>query len=174
MSRTPIRARAAARLLALAPRVMFLSLAPLGLTFSSSAAAEQVDNKALARAHFQRGVERANANAYSEALREFSQAYQLSPHYSVLYNMGQAHVALGHAAQAADALKRYLSEGGANLALERRQEVEAEIIRQFECTGTLEVRVDAQQAAVAIDGEHVAFRPSPAPCASMWGNIESW
>lgn len=170
MRRTPTNCQGSALprvalVFALAPRVMALSLAlgPLGLTFSRSAAAQQADSKALARQHFQRGVELANESAYGESLLEFSRAYQLSPHYSVLYNIAQAHVALGHAAQAVDAFKRYLSEGGAHLALDRRQEVEAEIIRQFARTATLEVRVDTERASVTIDGEPRGLSPLAGP-----------
>jgi tetratricopeptide (TPR) repeat protein len=130
----------------------WLALASVSLALAHPALAEEQDNKALARQHFQRGVELANANNYDESLREFSRAYELSPHYSVLYNIGQAHVALGHAAQSVEALKRYLAEGGANIALERRQAVEADVIRQLAATGTLDVRVDVAEAGVAIDG----------------------
>jgi hypothetical protein len=140
-----------------------ISLLPLSFTLATPAAAQQEDGKAQARQHFQRGVELANQNAYAESLLEFSRAYELSPHYSVLYNIGQAHVALGHSAQAVEALKRYLGEGGANIALDRRQEVEAQVIRQFERTATLEVRVDRAGARVTVDGEPRGAAPLAGP-----------
>jgi hypothetical protein len=150
-------------------------LASLSVTFSGPVCAEPApamgasppapadDVKALARRHFQRGIELANENAFKEALIEFSRAYELSPHYSVLYNIGQAHVALGHAALAVDTLKRYLAEGGANIPLDRRQAVEAEMIRQFERTATLDVHVDVPNAAVSVDGEPRGRTPLAEP-----------
>lgn len=154
--------RGRARLLSFACATCCSAL-PRPAAAQQAAQAQPEDNKALARRYFQRGVELGGQGAYAESLQEFSRAYELSPHYTVLYNIGQAQVALGHAADAVDALRRYLSEGGANIALERRQQVEAEIIRQFARTATLELRVDVAQALVTIDGTARGRTPLPGP-----------
>lgn len=138
-----------------------LSLAPLSVALPSRAAEPSV--KAQASAHFERGVELAKEAAYAEALIEFSRAYELSPHYSTLYNIAQAYVGLGKPVQAVDALKRYLAEGGAQIGIDRRRAVEAELVKQFARTATLTIEVDAANAEVSIDGEVVGQSPLSAP-----------
>ncbi|HET9931593.1 MAG TPA: PEGA domain-containing protein [Polyangiaceae bacterium] len=154
-------------LLASAPRraaLLSLSFAPLGITVPSRAA--EPSAKAQAAAHFERGVELAKEAAYAEALIEFSRAYELSPHYSTLYNIAQAYVGLGKPVQAVDTLKRYLAEGGAQIGIDRRRAVEAELVKQFARTATLDIQVDGSVAAnaeVSVDGEVVGRAPLPRP-----------
>jgi len=84
----------------------------------------------MARKHFDRGLSLAHAGRYSEAIVEFEQAYQLSPHFAVLFNVGQAYAASGQPSQASRAMRRYLVEGGAQIPADRRKQVEQEIARQ--------------------------------------------
>ena len=139
-----------------------LLFAPLSLGVVRVANAQE-DSKAQASLHFTRGVELAKAGAYADALIEFQRAYELSPHYSVLYNIGQAYVGLGQPVRAVEALKRYLSEGGAQIALDRRRAVEAEILRQFAQTATVAIDVDVPGASVSVDGDFVGRAPLRAP-----------
>jgi hypothetical protein len=150
---------------ALAPRVrLYLLASALGsASFSHSAFAQQQDPKSQARLHFQRGIELGGKGDHQESLREFSRAYELSPHYTVLYNIGQAQIALGHAADALDVLERYLAEGGANIAPERRTQVEAQVGQQLSRTAALELRIDAAGALVTIDGAPRGRAPLPHP-----------
>jgi hypothetical protein len=85
------------------------------------------DPRVEARAHYARGLELTGQNGYEEALREFNAAYAISPQFAVLYNIGQAHIALGHTAEAIEALTRYLHDGGERISLERRTQVERQI-----------------------------------------------
>jgi hypothetical protein len=121
------------------------------------------DPKMLARRHFDRGMELAREGAYSEALVEFTRAHEVSPHYAVLYNIGQAHVALGHPVEAVDALTRYLDQGGAEIPAERRKQVDAEILRQKARIAEVEVTTDAPGAVVTVDGKEVGRTPLSAP-----------
>ncbi|HWA73459.1 MAG TPA: PEGA domain-containing protein [Polyangiaceae bacterium] len=150
---------------AVTPRaaLFLLASALASSSLSRPVLAQQQDAKSQARLHFQRGIELGGTGAYEESLREFSRAYELLPHFTVLYNIGQAHIALGHAADAVEVLKRYLAEGGANVALERRAQVEAQIIQQFARTAALELRVDAAGAQVTIDGTPRGRAPLPGP-----------
>ncbi|MFZ5896732.1 MAG: hypothetical protein ACOY0T_37090 [Myxococcota bacterium] len=142
------------------PRVTAVSLLfTLLETSAVRPAFAQQDKKSVAAAHFARGVELANEGAYAEALIEFKRAYEQSPHYSVLYNIGQAYVGLGKPVQAVDALKRYLAEGGAQIALDRRRAVEAEIVKQFARTALVTVDVNVAGATVSVDGEIVGRSP---------------
>src|SRR6185369_7607888 len=74
--------------------------------------ADEGSERVAARQHFAKGVALAKQRAYANALSEFQQAYAAVPHFSVLYNIGQAQIALGQSAQAVATLQRYLDEGG--------------------------------------------------------------
>ena len=63
-----------------------VALVPL-LWVGQAAAAD--DRKGSARAHFERGIQLADSGALDLAVREFKRAYQLEPHYAVLFNLGQ-------------------------------------------------------------------------------------
>jgi tetratricopeptide (TPR) repeat protein len=85
------------------------------------------DPRGAARVHYARGLELASQNGYEGALREFNEAYALSPEFAVLYNIGQAHIALQHADAAIEALSRYLRDGAGRISPGRRAEVQAQI-----------------------------------------------
>ena len=85
------------------------------------------DPRGSARAHYARGLELASQNGYEAALREFNEAYAISPQFAVLYNIGQAHVALGHSLEAIEVLSRYLRDGQDRLPPGRREQVQAQI-----------------------------------------------
>ena len=85
------------------------------------------DPRGEARAHYAKGLELAGQNGYEGALREFNAAYAISPQFAVLFNIGQAHIALGHTVDAIEALTRYLRDGGDRIAPVRRVQVERQI-----------------------------------------------
>src|SRR6516165_888620 len=91
------------------------------------AAAAPANNKAEARRHFQVGVSEAQAGAYREAVIEFTRAYELSPNFAVLYNLGMAEAALGDAAAAITTFERYLAEGSKAVPADRRAKVTGEM-----------------------------------------------
>jgi len=80
-----------------------------------------------AKESFNRGLALANAKDYRVAIAAFEQAYQLAPHYAVLYNIARSYAALGENDRAVLFLRRYLSEGGSQISAERVAQVEAEI-----------------------------------------------
>jgi tetratricopeptide (TPR) repeat protein len=123
------------------------SLCAVAVTVVSDAWADQAEQRALARGHFNRGVELAKAGSYEAALAEFEQAYQLSPHFSVLYNIGQAELALERPRLAVEALRRYLAEGGEQIEPARRAEVLSTIATELERLGPHDAVHDAPRAA---------------------------
>lgn len=131
----------------------YLALAlTLVVTISTrDARSEQSEERVLARGHFNRGVELAKAGSYEAALAEFQQAYRISPHFSVLYNVGQAELALGRPVAAVGTLRRYLAEGGEQLEPARRAEVESTIAIELERLGPLDMTTDAPPTARAVD-----------------------
>lgn len=110
-----------------APLVACCLLVGVPLTPSAAHAQESADSaqRASAREHFAKGVTLAKAHDYAQALTEFQHAYAAVPHFSVLYNIGQAQLALGNSAEAISVLQRYLDEGGTQIDAKRRAEVEA-------------------------------------------------
>jgi hypothetical protein len=84
-------------------------------------------DSAETRERFRRGVEFYDEGDYKLALIEFERAYQLSPSYKILYNIGQVHSQLGHYAKAVEWLNRYLQEGGERIPADRQAEVKREL-----------------------------------------------
>jgi tetratricopeptide (TPR) repeat protein len=115
-----------------APLVACSLLVGSPLAPSTARAQESAESaqRASARAHFAKGVALAKAHDYAQALSEFQQAYAAVPHFSVLYNIGQARLALGESAEAISVLQRYLDEGGTQIDAKRRAEVEATLQRE--------------------------------------------
>ncbi|HVV52568.1 MAG TPA: hypothetical protein VHO06_23070, partial [Polyangia bacterium] len=112
-----------------ARRTLLKGCAPLAALLALGAArpGRAEDPRSDARAHYAKGLELAGQRGYEGALREFEQAYAISPQFAVLYNIGQARVALGQTAQALEALTRYLHDGGARISPERRAQVERQL-----------------------------------------------
>ena len=79
-----------------------VALAPCSLR------ADEGSERAVARQHFASGVALAKRRQFAEALSEFQRAYAAVPHFSVLYNIGQAQIALGQSGDAVATLQRYL------------------------------------------------------------------
>jgi hypothetical protein len=86
---------------------------------------------ASARSHFKLGVDFYRERNFRAALIEFQRAYADSPHYKLLYNLGQASLELQEYASAIDYLSDYLREGGSEISPERSAEV-AETIKYLE------------------------------------------
>ncbi|MFL5305077.1 MAG: tetratricopeptide repeat protein [Polyangia bacterium] len=131
--------------------------------------------KTEARAHFDRGVQLGHAGDYRQAAAEFQRAYQISPHYAVLYNLAQAQIALGQTAEAIDSLQRYLAEGGANVPADRRTEVQGTIKQLSAGHEKHQVTASpegdrARPQAVAVDEKPQAASPderrAPGPVAA--------
>jgi tetratricopeptide (TPR) repeat protein len=109
--------------------------------------------------HFAKGLERAGQSDYEGALREFTEAYALSPHFAVLYNVGQSQIALGRPLEAVETLSRYLREGQEQVPSDRRVQVEAQVqLLQF-LFAELTITTDRPGALIFIDGREVGRTP---------------
>jgi hypothetical protein len=139
-------------------RRLFLTLLVASLLLSLRAEA-QGDPRAAARIHFDRGVAAFNDRRFGEAAEEFQAAYQISPAFVVLYNIGQVNVALGRSIEAVDAFQKYLDQGARNIPPQRRREVEAELRKQEARIGVLVVRTQPEGAEVRVDGKSVGVTP---------------
>jgi hypothetical protein len=121
--------------------------------------ANAYEPKDAAREHYAHGLVLANESNYIAALQEFNEAYAISPQYAVLYNVGQAHAALGQAAEAIDALNRYLNEGQERIPGARRQQVASQITSLQSRLATLLIVTDPPGANVGIDGRELGTTP---------------
>jgi tetratricopeptide (TPR) repeat protein len=105
------------RLVRVLPFVLALSL------LAPSHPAQADDPREVAFGHYARGLELVQREDYQGALREFIVAYDVSPHFAVLYNIGQCQVRLGHLPEAVEMLSRYLGEGRYLVPADRRRQV---------------------------------------------------
>jgi tetratricopeptide (TPR) repeat protein len=105
---------------------------------SSASAADEVS--AVAMKKFRQGVKEFNAEQYETAVKSFREAYDLNPTWKIFYNIGQCEAALKRYGLAIEAFERYLAVGGDEVAVERRDEVLAELSRLRQLVGGLNVR----------------------------------
>jgi tetratricopeptide (TPR) repeat protein len=116
-----------------------------------------------ARTSFHRGVQLYNEGSIEAALAEFNKAYQLSPNYRLLYNIAQTQFDLHDYVAASRSLERYLTEGGSELADDRRMQV-AEMNRKLEeRIGRLEIVCNMDGAEIRVDDLPVGESPLPSP-----------
>lgn len=131
---------------------------------SNQALAQSDDEIAQARQHFGRGVELFQEGDYEAALADFTQAYELAPHYALLYNVGLVHAHLHRYPEAVSNLRRYLDQGGAEIDAGRRSEVERELRRLSGLVGQISLDIgEVADATIYIDGVEVATTPLEGP-----------
>ncbi len=118
---------------------------------------------ATSRDHFGKGVAAFDGGRLKEAAEEFKLAYQLSPAFVILYNLGQVEGLLGRSVQAVDAFEQYLAQGGAEIPAARREAVRKEIEAQGARIGTIEVRTSPAGAEVRVDRVLVGTTPLAKP-----------
>jgi hypothetical protein len=124
---------------------------------------EESERIELAREHFHKGLELTEAGRLEEALAEFQKAYDLSPSYRILYNIGQVSRHIGDAARSLRAFERYLADGAGEIEEARRAEVEGEIAALRPLVGKVRVQIDTAGAAVLLDGMKLGEAPLPEP-----------
>lgn len=121
-------------------------------------AAPALANDAAA-GHFSRAVELYDEGDFATALVEFRRAYQMQPHHRVLYNIGQTEFQLQNYTGALQALRRYLTEGGEEIAPNRRAEVERDIVRLQARVATVHVRANEPNVDLFVDDRKVGVLP---------------
>lgn len=114
-------------------------------------AEQDQDARGRASEHFQRGVGLAEAGDYRQAVAEFKRAYDIVPEPEVLYNVGQAHLALGESVEAVRALGRYLQLAGPHIPSERRERVNSQLETLNEAVAWLRFQVSPERARLFID-----------------------
>ena len=138
--------------------VLAIPVGPIAARADSTA-----DARAEAKKHYDRAMELNEDGQVAEAVIELKRCYELSPHHTVLYNLGQAYITLAKPVEAVAALQRYLDEGGKDIKPARRAEVEQEIARQKTRIATMDIGGLPDGAVVTIDGDEVGKAPLVAP-----------
>jgi len=106
-------------------------LLALGATAARTAHAADVPITEEARTHFAAGVallQDPKAPRYEEAYREFKAAYQASPSYKILGNLGLSAMKIERDAEAIEAYDRYLKEAGPELTQAERDQIQRDLL----------------------------------------------
>jgi len=119
--------------------------------------------------HFSKGVELYDENDFAGALVEFKRAYELAADYHVLFNIAQAAYQVQNYAAALDGFQRYLNDGGAAIAKDRKQFVDKEIVKLKGRVAKVEVVVNIAGATVSVDDEEVGKTPLAEPLTVSQG-----
>lgn len=112
-----------------------------------------------ARDRYRRGVRLYEEGDYPAALVEFRRAYELSPAFQVLYNIGHVYRQLQNYAEALRWLEKYLQDGGRGVPQARVDEVQREIDELRRRVAVLDITSDVPGATVYIDDEPVGETP---------------
>lgn len=121
--------------------------------------------RAEASAHFRRGVELFQEEAFRAALVEFERAYALAPDYRLQYNIGQTKLRLQDYLGVVQSYEKYLSVGGSAIPPERRAQVEEALVALRDRVGRIAITCNRNGAEVFIDDASVGKTPLPATVA---------
>ncbi|MBI2391581.1 MAG: hypothetical protein HYV09_18480 [Deltaproteobacteria bacterium] len=155
-----VRSRALALVMSLAMSLAMVSAAAPTRADKPSPSEAQ---KAEARARYERGLKLYEQGAFDAALVEMRRAYELSPSYKILYNLGLIHRQLNDHAAALEAFREYLAEGGKKLDPKRRAEVEKAVKELEPLVATVTIEVDVVGAEITIDDAVVGTSPLAHP-----------
>jgi tetratricopeptide (TPR) repeat protein len=133
-----------------------------GLVWSSPAPAQDEATE-KARARFFQGVELYKEGIFEAALAEFKQAYQLSPSYRVLYNVGQTYFELHDYANSYLTLKEYVQRGGDELSANRRAQVDELFQKLEKRIARIDVDCNVEGADIRVDEISAGISPLPLP-----------
>jgi hypothetical protein len=126
-------------------------------------AADPDSTTGRARVHFRNGVDFYHEGNFRAALIEFKRAYKASPHYKLLYNLGQVSLELQEDGSAIDYFTHYLREGGGELSPERKLEVQQDLLRLQARLARATITTDQAGAEIYVDEGFVGTSPLSAP-----------
>lgn len=136
----------------IAPLILFTG----AVLLAPSVRAQEGEISEQARAHFQAGVnslQDPDGARYEEAYREFKAAYQASPSWKILGNLGIAAMKLERDGEAIDAFQKYLSGGAATLAPDEREQFQRDLGTLQ--AGVVKLSIDVNVPGVTISDERV-------------------
>ncbi|MFZ5890487.1 MAG: tetratricopeptide repeat protein [Myxococcota bacterium] len=110
----------------------------------------------LAGEHFERARVFLQAGRYEDAIKELREAYRLSPHPRVLYNLGQAQTALGRDAEAYDTFSAYAQQAQKNqvqLSESERNSLHETLAALERRTSHIRLSLEPATSSVVVDGQ---------------------
>jgi len=116
-----------------------------------------------ARLHFTQATKLYKDGDFDAALVQFERAYEVKPHFKVLYNIGQTYFQLRQYVEARDAMQRYVREGGTQIDAERLAAVSKDLADLEKRIAYLTVTANVTSAAVLVDGKKVGNTPLTGP-----------
>ena len=116
-----------------------------------------------AGAHFDRGAALYKEGDYAAALIEFKRAYDASPTWQVLFNIGQCYFELRDYANALVTLQRFQVEGGGRIGSEDRATLDAELPDLGNRVARITVESNLDGATVSVDDQIVGKTPLSDP-----------
>jgi hypothetical protein len=134
---------------------------------STSAAAD--DGKVAARALFSQGVKLNEAGDTAGALAAFRAAYDKSPSFRVLYNIGQLCAKTGDPVCAVRSYEQYLADGGSDVSARRRSDVEADLVKLKKLVASIVVTASPPGAEIAVDDAPAGRSPLASPVLVLAG-----
>jgi hypothetical protein len=114
---------------------------------------------AEASAHFERGTTFYREGDYAAALIEFKRAYDLSPSWQVLFNIGQSYFQLHDYPNALLTLQRFAREGGDRIEAEDRTTIENELPDLANRVGRVSIVSNLEGATVTVDDQVIGATP---------------
>jgi hypothetical protein len=136
----------------IAPLILFTG----AVLLAPSVRAQEGEISEQARAHFQAGVnslQDPDGARYEEAYREFKAAYQASPSWKILGNLGIAAMKLERDGEAIEAFQKYLSDGAAALAPDEREQFQRDLGTLQ--AGVVKLSIDVNVPGAIISDERV-------------------
>ena len=109
--------------------------------------------------HFDRGATFYSEGDYGAALIEFKRAYELSPHWQVLFNIGQSYFQLRDYANALVTLQRFANEGGDRIDRDDRATIDNELPDLANRVARVTVSSNLAGATISVDDQVVGVEP---------------
>ena len=126
-----------------------------------ASAQQQPSAKALAEARqrYDKGKQLYSEGAFDAALAELQRSYDLAPSYKLLYNIALVQRARNDFAGSLAAYEKYLTDGGKELAAQRKTEVQKEIDTLRTLVAKADIKISVEGADVTIDDAPVGKSP---------------
>ncbi len=125
-----------------------------------------------AQKHYQRGRELYEENDFAGALAEIRRAHDLAPNYKLLYDIAQICFQMQDYACALQTFNRYLVDGKADIAPQRKAEVQADLEKLKGRVAFVRITVSAPGAEILVDGVSVGKAPLTEPVMVNAGRRE--
>lgn len=111
--------------------------------------------QAQADRYFKSGVQLFKEAKFSEALAEFTRAYEIAPHPLVLYNIAGCHRELSHYGEAVSFYERFLAEGKGQVPAARLTAAQTELDGILARIARVTVTANPDGASISVDGNPI-------------------